>query len=99
MPITAEYNTNIATNLDEYNGDSEDFNENNLIINSELYVRKNYIYLKNIDPDVNLLDSDPIQKCNYYSQPEFNEKFNNTNDLSILHTNIRSSKKNIKQFL
>ena len=99
MPITVGYNTNIATNLDEYNSDSEDFNENNLINNSELYVRNNFDYLENIDPDVNLLDSDPIQKCNYYSQPEFNEKFNNTNDLSILHTNIRSSKKNIKQFL
>ena len=99
IPITAEYNTNIATNLDEYNSDSEDFNENNLINNSELYARNNFDYLENIDPDVNLLDSDPIQKCNYYSQPEFNEKFNNTNDLSILHTNIKSSKKNIKQFL
>ena len=99
MPITAEYNTNIATNLDQYNSDSEDFNENNLINNSELYVRNNFDYLENIDPDVNLLDSDPVQKCNYYSQPEFHEKFNNTNDLSILHTNIRSSKKNIKQFL
>ena len=80
-------------------GDSEDVNGNNLINNRELYVRNNYDYLEDIDPDVNLLDSGSQQKCNYYSQPEFNEKFNNTNDLSILHTNIRSSKKNIKQFL
>ena len=36
IPVTVEYNTNITTNLDEYNGDSEDFNENNLINNSEL---------------------------------------------------------------
>ena len=54
-------------------GDSEDVNGNNLINNSELYVRNNYDY-----PDVNLLDSGSLQKCNYYSQPEFNEKFNNT---------------------
>ena len=46
-----------------------------------------------MDQDVILLDSASLQKFNYYSQPEFNEKFNNTNDLSILHTNIRSSKK------
>ena len=59
-------------------GDSEDVNGNNLINNSELYVRNNYDYFEDIDPDVNLLDSGSLQKCNYYSQPEFNEKFNNT---------------------
>ena len=85
LDCTAEYNTNIATNLDENNCDNEDFNENNLINNSEFYVRNSYDYLKNLDPDANLLDSDSIQKCNYYSQPEFNEKYNNTNDLSILN--------------
>ena len=34
-------------------GDSEDVNRNNLINNSELYVRSNYDYLEDIDPDVN----------------------------------------------
>ena len=70
----------------------------NLINNSELYVRNIYDYLENVDPDVNLLDSDSLHKCNYYSQLEFNEKFNNTNDLSILHTNIKSSKKILNNF-
>ena len=76
-------------------GESEYINDNNVINDNEFYVRNNYDYLEKIDPDVNLLDSASLQKCNYYSQPEFNEKYNNTNDLSILHTNIRSSKKNI----
>ena len=79
--------------------DSEYINDNNVINDNEFYVRNYYDYLEKIDPDVSLLDSASLRKCNYYSQPEFNEKFNNTNDLSILHTNIRSSKKNIKQFL
>ena len=80
-------------------GESEYINDNNVINDNEFYERNNYDYLEKNDLDVNLLDSASLQTCNYYSQPEFNEKYNNTNDLSILHTNIRSSKKNIKQFL
>ena len=83
----------VDSELINHNNVIKKLNNNNAINDNEFYVRNIYDYLEKMDQDVILLDSASLQKFNYYSQPEFNEKFNNTNDLSILHTNIRSSKK------
>lgn len=58
---------------------------------------------KTIDPDANLMTTSKI-RSKYYSPHSFSVKFKNTrnrdvvSDFSILHTNIRSLRKNIEHF-
>ena len=53
--------------------------------------------LSEIDPD-KCIQNNLSKKCNYYNQAEFNATFSANRNLSIMHTNIRSSEANLKEF-
>ena len=66
---------------------------------NHITISSNNDCFSNIDPDVQLSQHCAHQQCTYYDSKLFNTKFSGTNHISMIHTNIRSSKKNLRDFL
>ena len=66
---------------------------------NNITISSNNNFFLNIDPDVQLSQHCAHQQCKYYDSKLFNSKFSGTNHISMIHTNIRSSKKNLRDFL
>ena len=66
---------------------------------NDITISSNNDFFLNIDPDVQLSQHCAHQQCKYYDSKLFNSKFSGTNLISMIHTNIRSSKKNLRYFL
>ena len=60
------------------------------------YISNNDVF-KQIDPDLHMHSIK--QQCKSYSEDEFNEKFADSHHISLIHVNIRSSKKNLRDFM
>ena len=60
------------------------------------YISNNDVF-KQIDPDLHMHSI--RQQCKSYSEDEFNEKFADSQHISLIHVNIRSSKKNLRDFM
>ena len=58
-------------------------------------------FLSNIDPDINLINVNSQNHCKYYNITDFNSETAKLEDnyISILATNLRSSNKNLHQFI
>ena len=50
-------------------------------------------FLSSVDPDVNVTQTNMFVKTKYYNIPDFNKAIDPLKNISILLTNIRSSKK------
>ena len=55
--------------------------------------------LGDIDPDRNFLNEFTSCSNTYYDETEFNNKFRNSGNLSLLHLNIRSVRSHFTEFL
>ena len=77
-------------------------NRSNLDINElnkaddEINDRYDQSLLNNIDPDINFIDAIKNAKSRYYCAKQFNANYKRNNNLSFLHTNIRSIPRNFK---
>ena len=60
------------------------------------YISNNDVF-KQIDPDLHMHSI--RQQCKSYSKDEFNEKLADSQQMSLIHVNIRSSKKNLLDFM
>ena len=54
------------------------------------------IFFTNVDPDINLIKTGVVNQCKLYDSKKFNDCFSDTNNISMIHLNIRSSKKKLK---
>ena len=55
--------------------------------------------LGDIDPDKNFLNEFTSCSNNYYNETDFNNKFRNSGNLSLLHLNIKSVRSHFTEFL
>ena len=55
--------------------------------------------LAEIDPDVQIIKSSIMNQCKQYNFAEFNNAFTNQQNISMIHLNIRSSQKNLIDFV
>ena len=63
-------------------------------------ISSNNDFLADIDPDIQLAQSAIQNQCTQYNFDEFNNSFSNLkNFLSMIHVNIRSSQKNLMDFI
>ena len=63
-------------------------------------ISSNNDFLADIDPDIQLAQSAIQNQCKQYNSDEFNNSFSNLqNFLSMIHVNIRSSQKNLMDFI
>ena len=63
-------------------------------------ISSNNDFLADIDPDIQLAQSAIQNQCKQYNIDEFNNSFSNLqNFLSMIHVNIRSSQKNLMDFI
>ena len=85
---------NVGTLVNVISNQSIDRKVNNITISSN-----NNFFFSNIDPDVQLSQHCAHQQCKYYDLKLFNSKFSGTNHISMIHTNIKSSKTNLRDFL
>ena len=53
-------------------------------------------FFTNVDPDINLIKTGVVNQCKLYDSKKFNDCFSDTNNISMIHLNIRSSKKKLK---
>ena len=65
-------------------------------VDSDTYDRS---ALGDIDPDRNFLNEFTSCSNTYYDETEFNNKFRNSGNLSLLHLNIRSVRSHFTEFL
>ena len=73
------------------------FGQSDTIINRNTnYISNNDVF-KQIDPDLHMHSI--RQQCKSYSEDEFDEKFRDSQHISLIHVNIRSSKKNLRDFM
>ena len=66
---------------------------------SPIYKRNTNDFLTDIDADLHILNQRNSNECQYYNISTFNNKINVTQNISLIHTNIRSSNKNLKDFI
>ena len=84
---------NDGTLVNVINNQSIDRKVNSITISS------NNFFFANTDPDVQLSHYCAHQQWKYYDSKLFHSIFSGTYHISMIHTHIRSSKKNLRDFL
>ena len=72
---------------------------NDSIGSNAINVHSNNDCLVHIDPDIQIDKAGLDKQCKYYDEKQFNTSFSGQRNISMIHLNIRSSKKNLGDFL
>ena len=73
--------------------------EHNHSVTSDNDIHSNNDCLAHIDPDSQITRNGLVSQCKYYDEKQFNNIVIGNSNISMIHTNIRSSQKNLRDFV
>ena len=78
---------------------SDDCSDHKFDLYNNMYSTYDRSTLTNIDPDINYLQKTNMCNSEYYDENMFNNAFNKTASMSIIHLNIRSVPLHFSEFI